>query len=370
MQINLLLEKLTDYIKGVESERELLIRLAIAVGAAIIIILLRNVISKIILGIVAKVFALRSQRIQKLITGALKKPLSVFLVILAVAVGLHVVAPSGEFAKISEYLLKIGAIFSICWGGVRALNYELDTYTIDSGDDKSKLTAFRFIFNISKIVIICIGALLVLELFGYSATRIFAALGIGGVAVAFACKDAVENMISGFIIVFNKPFQVGDYISVSGKEGTVEDITVRSTTLRALDGCRYILPNTKLTTENITNWSQMDKRLVTETFCLHYKHNAKEIENFEKELRSLLMKNEFVLQDDIRINFTEYGAHGMNVDVFYYLSATDYQTYLTVKNDINLATKKLIDKKDYSLAYNSQTIYFEDQQNNGETTEK
>ena len=78
MQINLLLEKLTDYIKGVESERELLIRLAIAVGAAIIIILLRNVISKIILGIVAKVFALRSQRIQKLITGALKKPLSVF----------------------------------------------------------------------------------------------------------------------------------------------------------------------------------------------------------------------------------------------------------------------------------------------------
>ena len=177
-------------------------------------------------------------------------------------------------------------------------------------------------------------------------------------------------MISGFIIVFNKPFQVGDYISVSGKEGTVEDITVRSTTLRALDGCRYILPNTKLTTENITNWSQMDKRLVTETFCLHYKHSAKEIENFEKELRSLLMKNEFVLQDDIRINFTEYGAHGMNVDVFYYLSATDYQTYLTVKNDINLATKKLIDKKDYSLAYNSQTIYFEDQQNNGETTEK
>ena len=119
-----------------------------------------------------------------------------------------------------------------CWGGVRLLNGELDNYTFDTaaGEDKTRLTAFRFISNVAKIVIICIGALLVLELLGYSATRIFAALGIGGVAVAFACKDAVENLISGFIIVFNKPFRVGDFITVGELSGTVEDIAVRSTT--------------------------------------------------------------------------------------------------------------------------------------------
>lgn len=107
-------------------------------------------------------------------------------------------------------------------------------------------------------MIICIGALLVLELLGYSATRIFAALGIGGVAVAFACKDAVENLISGFIIVFNKPFRVGDFITVGELSGTVEDIAVRSTTLRALDGSRYVLPNTALTNQSIVNYADME----------------------------------------------------------------------------------------------------------------
>lgn len=60
-----------------------------------------------------------------------------------------------------------------CWGGVRLLNGELDNYTFDTaaGEDKTRLTAFRFISNVAKIVIICIGALLVLELLGYSATH-------------------------------------------------------------------------------------------------------------------------------------------------------------------------------------------------------
>ncbi len=134
-----------------------------------------------------------------------------------------------------------------------------------------------------------IGALLVLELLGYSATRIFAAFRrIGGVAVAFACKNAVENLISGFIIVFNKPFRVGDFIAVGELSGTVEDIAVRSTTLRALDGSRYVLPNTALTNQSIINYADMEKRLIDQTFTLHYKHSRTDLERFEQGLRALL----------------------------------------------------------------------------------
>lgn len=367
LSLHTFLEKLNDKIQGVENEEELLIRLAVSITVFVGILLFRNPISGGLLSMIGKLFARRKKNIQCLIVDALKKPLSFFLLISALSLALYITAPSGEFSKISLYLIKIGAIVCVCWGGVRLLNQELSAYTFDSNpDSKTKLTAFRFISNVSKILIICIGALLILELFGYSASRIFAALGIGGVAVAFACKDTVENMISGFIIVFNKPFRVGDYITVGDQAGTVEDITVRTTTLLALDGSHYILPNTALTTKGITNWSQMEKRLITQSFCLHYKHSGKEIEAFEKALRALLLKNENVLPEDIRIYFSEYGAHGVEVETFYYLKVTAPAEYSAVKNDINLAIKKMIDQKGFELAYNSATVYIDNPTNDGD----
>lgn len=355
-----LLKKLNQAVDGVENEQELLVRLAVFAAVAVIVILLRNPISEGILTALGKIFLRRKAQVQKRITDTQKKPLALFLIIASFAVGFYIIAPSGEFSKISLYLIKIGAILCICWGAVRFLNNELEVYTFNTAPDaKSKLTAFRFISNVSKIVIICVGALLVLEMFGYSASRIFAALGIGGVAVAFACKDTVENLISGFIIVFNKPFQVGDYITVGGKSGTVEDITVRTTTLLALDGSHYIFPNTVLTTKDVTNFSQMEKRLVDQTFCLHYKHSSKEIEAFEADVRALLLTKEYVLPEDIRIQFTEFGNHGVHVEVFYYLSVTAPAEYGAVKNDINLEIKKMMDDKGYELAYDSTTIYMD-----------
>ena len=213
--------------------------------------------------------------------------------------------------------------------------------------------------GIGSIDFAYIGAQLVLELLGYSATRIFAALGIGGVAVAFACKDAVENLISGFIIVFNKPFRVGDFIAVGELSGTVEDIAVRSTTLRALDGSRYVLPNTALTNQSIINYADMEKRLIDQTFTLHYKHSRTDLERFEQDLRALLQADPAVVQDDIRTDFVNYGAHGMDVQVYYYVIAPTVVELGQIKNRLNLQIKELLDKEGFELAYNSATVYLE-----------
>lgn len=354
-------ENLRKNIQGVETTEELLIRTLIAVGMVVVLLLLRNIISGGILTVIGKAFCRRKPRVQLLIKDGLKKPLAFFLVLAGIALGLQIIAPAGELHKIGLFLIKAGGIVCACWGGVRLLNGELDNYTFDTatGGDKTRLTAFRFISNVAKIVIICIGALLVLELLGYSATRIFAALGIGGVAVAFACKDAVENLISGFIIVFNKPFRVGDFITVGELSGTVEDIAVRSTTLRALDGSRYVLPNTALTNQSIINYADMEKRLIDQTFTLHYKHSREDLERFEQDLRALLQADPAVVQEDIRTDFVNYGAHGMDVQVYYYVIAPTVAELGQIKNRLNLQIKELLDKEGFELAYNSATVYLE-----------
>ncbi len=361
MEIPQFVETLRKNLQGVESAQELLIRALIAIGVVAVLVVLRSAISGGILALVGKLFFRRSARIQALLKTGLKKPLSVFLIFAGIAGAMQILAPGGELQKAAVFLVKAMGILCTCWGGVRLLNGELNNYTYDSdaGGDKTRLTAFRFISNVAKIVIICIGILLVLELLGYSATRIFAALGIGGVAVAFACKDAVESLISGFIIVFNKPFRVGDFIAVGELSGTVEDIAVRATTLRALDGSRYVLPNTSLTNQNITNYADMQHRLIDQTFTLHYKHSRKDLERFEQKLQSLLRQDPAVLQDDVRTNFVSYGAHGMDVQTYYYVVAPTLIDLGQVQNRINLQIKEMLDEEGFELAYNSATVYLE-----------
>ena len=155
-------ENLRKNIQGVETTEELLIRTLIAVGSVVVLLLLRNIISGGILTVIGKTFCRRKPRVQSLIKDGLKKPLAFFLVLAGIALGLQIIAPSGELHKIGLFLIKAGGIVCACWGGVRLLNGELDNYTFDTaaGEDKTRLTAFRFISNVAKIVIICIGAFL------------------------------------------------------------------------------------------------------------------------------------------------------------------------------------------------------------------
>lgn len=283
------------------------------------------------------------------------------MVLAGIALGLQIIAPSGELHKIGLFLIKAGGIVCACWGGVRLLNGELDNYTFDTaaGEDKTRLTALSLYLQCSQDRDHLHRRTAGTGTAGLLRTRIFAALGIGGVAVAFACKDAVENLISGFIIVFNKPFRVGDFIAVGELSGTVEDIAVRSTTLRALDGSRYVLPNTALTNQSIINYADMEKRLIDQTFTLHYKHSRTDLERFEQDLRALLQADPAVVQDDIRTDFVNYGAHGMDVQVYYYVIAPTVVELGQIKNRLNLQIKELLDKEGFELAYNSATVYLE-----------
>ena len=130
-------ENLRKNIQGVETTEELLIRTLIAVGSVVVLLLIRNIISGGILTVIGKTFCRRKPRVQSLIKDGLKKPLAFFLVLAGIALGLQIIAPSGELHKIGLFLIKAGGIVCACWGGVRLLNGELDNYTFDrsAGED-------------------------------------------------------------------------------------------------------------------------------------------------------------------------------------------------------------------------------------------
>lgn len=358
-KINSVLAKLVKAIDGVENERDMLIRLITAVAVLAVIIVFRNQISRFIIMLFNRTFVRKNQKAQSAVRDSMARPLSVFICITALFISTEIVAPTGEIRSGALLILKLGLILFIAWFGVNFINSDF-SFFLNADASRSRKTAVKFISNILKVTIIVIAVLLVLEQFGISASKIFAALGIGGVAVAFACKDAVENMLSGFIIIFNKPFEVDDAIEIDGTAGTVEDITIRTTKLRAVDGSEKIYPNTYMANAAITNWSKIEKRAFDETLWINYKHGSADIKKFCDDIREIILQNENVIPDDVRVNFTEYGTHALEINLFFYVGKTDKADFLSVKNDINLALKDYADSSNIELAFSSQTVYFGD----------
>lgn len=354
---NNILSKLVNSIDAVENEQEMLIRIAIGLAVFLILTIFRKQIAKAIIWLCTKTVARKSPSAQKALINSLTSPLSFFVFVLAVYGGTEIIAPSGEIREPVLVALKLGVIFSVSWFAINFINADF-SFVLKNDDSKTKKTAVNFISNLLKIIIVLIAALLMLEQFGVSATRVFTALGIGGVAIAFACKDAVENLLSGFIIIYDKPFEVDDYIKISGQTGKVEEIKIRTTRLRMLDGSQIIYPNTTVANAAITNLSRMDIRLVDETLCIDYKHSGQEIEKLCEDLRNLIMSYEETEKDDVRVNFDDYGDNALEIGVFFYVHISSLQEFLKFKGKFNSDVKNFMDKSDIDLAFVSRTVYF------------
>ena len=326
--LNKVLSKLVTSIEGVKNEREMLLRLIIGLAVFLLLAVFKKQISKAVVWLCTKTLARKSELAQKALVDALSTPLSFFVLVLGIYIGTEIIAPSGEIRNPVLLIFKLGIIFSIAW------------------------------FLINFIIVVIISALLMLEQFGISATRVFAALGIGGVAVAFACKDAVENLLSGFIIIYDKPFEVDDFIKIDNEVGQVEEIKIRTTRLRMTDGSQKIYPNTTVANSAIINLSRMSHRLVNETLGIEYKHCAKEIDAFCNKLRSLINSYKEVDKTDVRVNFVNYSDSSLDIEVFFYADIVPLAEFLDFKTKFNCDVKALAESMNIDFAFDSRSLYF------------
>ncbi|GAA2571620.1 MULTISPECIES: mechanosensitive ion channel family protein [Streptomyces] len=116
--------------------------------------------------------------------------------------------------------------------------------------------------NITRILVLAIGFLVMLQTLGVSIAPMLTALGVGGLAVALALQDTLANLFAGIHILASKTVQPGDYIQLSsGEEGYVEDINWRQTTVRELSNNLVVIPNGQLAKSNMTNFMRPEQRL-------------------------------------------------------------------------------------------------------------
>jgi MscS family membrane protein len=204
-----------------------------------------------------------------------------------------------------------------------------------------------------KGIIWILGIVVGLNNAGYDVGAILAGLGIGGIALAMAAKDTVSNVFGGVTIFMDKMFKIHDRILVDGVDGNVEEIGLRSTKIRKLDGRIVTVPNSKFTSNLVENISSEPSRKVVMTLGISCDTTPVKIKQAVDIVKKILDKNKDLLKKN-SVNFTGFGSFTFDIMVIYYIKSGS--SILDVKEDINLEILKQFNKNKIEMPYPTQKI--------------
>ena len=208
-------------------------------------------------------------------------------------------------------------------------------------------------------IVIFLGILKLLTLFGIDATTVIAGASIGGLAIALASQDTVRNLIGTFMIFLDKPFHIGDWIVADKVVGTVEEVGFRSTRIRAADTSIYQIPNSKLAEIVINNKGLRLYRRYKTNLGLRYDTPPELIEAFVKGVKKIIIAHPETLSDSYNVEFNGFGDSALLIMVNVYFKSLEWGTEQSSKHRLHIAIVKLAKALGVDFAFPSSTVMIE-----------
>lgn len=287
----------------------------------------------------------------------------------AVYLGVSYLKLSPGAAKISHIAVLLISTFFFITAITSSLNYFINNAISAKEDAGEKKKQARGIILIVNILVWILGIVFLVNNLGYDITSVITGLGIGGIAIALAAQTILGDLFSYFVIFFDKPFEIGDFIIVDDKMGTVEYIGVKSTHIRTLSGEQLICSNTNLTNSRVHNYKRMEKRRVVFSLGVVYETENGKMENIPAIIKQIIesqsLASQKITQFD-RAHFSGFGDFSLNFEVVYYILSADYNTYMDVQQKIYLSILKTFRAEGIEFAYPTQTLFFTNTSNNGQ----
>ena len=290
-----------------------------------------------------------------LLINAIEKSLVPILYFGALYIALHTLALSAEFKS----GLRIAAVVLFTLLAVKAatsaVNFGLRSYLKKTGDLERGERQIKGIRGLANFVIWVIALIFLLDNLGVKISAAVAGLGIGGVAVALAAQAILGDLFSYFVIFFDKPFEVGDFIVIGEKMGAVEQIGIKTTRIRAIGGELLVFSNTDLTNSRVHNFKKMERRRVVFKLGVIYQTTAEQLKAIPKMVKDIIDNQQDATYD--RGHFASYGDFSLNFEFVYYVIGADYTKYMDIQQAINLAIFEAFEKAKIEFAFPTQTLF-------------
>ncbi|NMC57389.1 MAG: mechanosensitive ion channel family protein [Eubacteriaceae bacterium] len=327
-----------------------LIFLLILISGIIIISILRKVLLKHYFAKAEKTKAV----VYNTMIKAVKKYLTPVLLLILLHYSLGILTLNSALNKILDILIMAAVIFFGALFLSTISVFILNKYWKKKNNEASA-EGLKWIENIIKFIIWIAALFLFLENAGVKLTAVIAGLGIGGIAVAFAAQAVLEDVFGFFSILFDKPFEIGDFIVSGDYMGNVEHIGIKTTRLRSINGEQLIFSNKELLSTCIQNYKRLQNRRVLFKIGITYNTAAEKLREIPAIIKNIINSANNAAFN--RAHFSEFADYSLNYEIAYYVLSADYNEYMEIKQEINFQIKEEFEKRGIDFALPTQTLY-------------
>ena len=284
--------------------------------------------------------------------------LRVFLFLLAISMLPFVFVTDAKFQNVLDVGSDLLVIFFLGLGSWRAA--PVSRLLLHSAENRLDLqthqTMGRFFENIFHALVVVFTGIAALDRLGVPVSGLLTGAGVAGLAVSLAAQSTLSNLIAGITLVLEHPFGIGDYVVFGDYEGTVEDISFRSTRIRTPDNVVITIENSKVAAEYIQNCDCRTSRLWSFTIGLTYDTPREKLERLTTDLTGLLLAQPDVKENGVSVTLDKFNDYSIDLLCRVYITKTPLRDYLQVKNRLNLLILDKVRADDCEFAFPTTTL--------------
>jgi len=320
------------------------IALAIVLGVKLI----SPIIARIIIGIFHKLFKIEKKSHESGFYG----PLKFEIALIGFGIAIHFLELAEGIVNLYYKIFRILTIIAISKAIANCLSTD-STFFSKLG----KATKFNgnealnaFISKLLKVLVYTTGAFIVLSELGYDLGGLAAGLGIGSAALALAAQDFVKSIIGGISIITDKTFEIGDFIEVGTFQGTVIDLTFRSTKVKDLSNAIIAIPNSVIVTEYVKNWSKLENRRLEMKLRLDLNSSTETINRCMSNITTMLKTDKDVIDKTVSVRLSNIENDANIILIVAYINTAAYDEFMLIKERINCNILEILEKE--KITYN------------------
>ena len=287
------------------------------------------------------------------------KPLGIFSMALVWSLLLHALDLPMQANTILFFAIQIVIVASGVWAVYRLVDLVASYF-----ESLARRTESRFddllvpmIRRAMKIIVVAFGLLFIADNFNIDITSLLAGLGIGGIAFALAAKDTVENVFGSLTVMFDKPFEIGDWIKLNELEGTVEQVGFRSTRIRTFYNSQITIPNSNLVSTAVDNLGRRRYRRLSTTLGVQYDTPPEKIDAFCEGVREIIRRHPYTRKDFYMVYFNEFADFSLNILLYVFHETPDWATELRERHRLLRDIKRLAQRLGVEFAFPTQTLH-------------
>ncbi|MCD2315343.1 mechanosensitive ion channel family protein [Sphingomonas sp. IC-11] len=286
---------------------------------------------------------------------AIERTSTFFIIMVAAQLVAGYADPPVIVATTINFLFTLAAVFQAAtWARELILGAIEHRTRAENYSGEALMNAMGLIRLLVTIVVFAIALVVVLDNLGVNVTGLVAGLGVGGIAIGLAAQGIFADLFAALAIIFDRPFRRGDSITYDSSSGTVEEIGLKSTRIRGVNGEQRIISNRNLLDKEIVNNTQRDRRRTKLAIGVAYETSRDLLDRLPQILKEEVERNDQVF---VRAGFVSFGASSIDFELEFESTTADYQTAYDARHAVGLAIYRRFDAEGIAIPYPTQTTF-------------